>query len=195
MLSSKNHMKTSWQKAKEILSNGGIVVLPTDTIYGIAGSAFSKIAIERMYKIKERDKKKPFIILIPDLKDLKKFKIEHSNILQNVGMLKGVSILFPCSDKNFSYLHRGTKKIAFRQITQKNKNLYDLIKKVGPIATTSVNPQNLKPAETISEAKKYFSNKIDLYVSGGKKKSNPSTLIEFKNNRIIVLRQGLTLIK
>jgi L-threonylcarbamoyladenylate synthase len=148
-----------------------------------------------MYKIKERDKRKPFIVLISSISDLKKFKIEHSNILQNVGMSKGVSVLLPCPDKKFSYLHRGTKKIAFRLITKKNKNLFNLLKKVGPIATSSANPENLKPAETISQAKKYFGDKIDLYISAGRKKGHPSTLIEYKNNRIVVLRQGQMHIK
>lgn len=192
-------MKTSWEKTETVLKNDGVVILPTDTIYGVASSAFSKKAILRMYEIKGRNKKKPFIVLISDLKDLEKFWIDYSLIKTNKIIQKlfksRVSILFSCSDKNFSYLHRGTKKIAFRLITKKNKNLFNLLKKVGPIATSSANPEGLKPAETISEAKKYFGDKIDLYISTGRKRGKPSTLIEYKNNRIVVIRQGGTHIK
>ncbi|MFA6251490.1 MAG: L-threonylcarbamoyladenylate synthase [Candidatus Paceibacterota bacterium] len=199
-------MKNSWEKAEIVLKHNGlprhkagVIILPTDTIYGIVGDAFSKKAILRMYKIKGRNTKKPFIVLISDLNDLKKFKIDHLPIRTNKRienlLTKKISILLSCPSKKFSYLHRGTKKIAFRLITKNNKNLFNLIKKVGPIATTSTNPEGLKPAETITEAKKYFGSKIDLYVSGGRKKGTPSTLIEYKNNRIVVLRQGQTIIK
>ena len=48
----------------KILKSGGVGVMPTDTLYGLVGSAFSKEAVKRIYKIKNRDKKKKLIILI-----------------------------------------------------------------------------------------------------------------------------------
>ena len=59
----------------KILKKGGVGVIPTDTLYGLVGSAFSKKAINRIYKIKNRDKNKKLIVLISSIKDLKKFKI------------------------------------------------------------------------------------------------------------------------
>lgn len=57
-------MENNWQKAGKILKSDGIAVIPTDTLYGVVGSAMSKKAIEKIYKIKERDKSKPLIVLI-----------------------------------------------------------------------------------------------------------------------------------
>ncbi len=180
-------MKKDWIKAEEFLKKGGVVVIPTDTIYGIACSANSIKATNRIYKIKGRDKKKPFIILISSINDLKKFKISnYSTIRSNKRIYKifrpKVSVIL------------NSKLPAFRLVNKKNKNLFNLIKKVGPIATTSVNPQGLKQAVNIKEAKKYFGDKIDLYVKGGVKMSKPSTLIEYKNGAVTVLRKGAGLI-
>src|SRR4030042_626755 len=94
-------------------------------------------------------------------------------------------------------LRRGRKKqlsgrmktLAFR--VSKKKNLLNLIKKTGPLISTSANPEGQKPAETIAEAKKYFGGEIDFYVSGGKMKSLPSTLVEIKNGNVRVIRKGV----
>ena len=204
-MNSKFNMNKNWKKAEEILKKGGVAVIPTDTIYGIVGSAFSKKTVERIYDLKGRDKNKPFIVLISSFNDLKKFGIkltkEQAKILGKFWPSK-VSVILPCSSKKFEYLHRSTKSIAFRMIGPKNKNLFNLIKKVGPLVAPSANPQGLQPAENIQEAKQYFGparphdssgaggNKVDYYIAGGTKKLKPSTLVEYKNGKITVLRQG-----
>ncbi|MEA3399363.1 MAG: Sua5/YciO/YrdC/YwlC family protein [Patescibacteria group bacterium] len=164
-----------WKKAEKILKNNGIVVLPTDTLYGIVGSAFSRKAIERIYKIKERKKSKPFIVLFTDLEDLKKFKVSQEDVFK-----KNLSVILSSTCKRIKYIHRGTHKIAFRRIYKKNRNLYNLIKKVGPIVAPSANIQDLPPARNIIKAKKYFGNKVDLYISGGTLNKKASRVIEGK---------------
>ena len=59
----------------KILKKGGIGVVATDTLYGIVGSALSIKAVQRIYAVKGRDDKKPFIILISSIADLKKFSV------------------------------------------------------------------------------------------------------------------------
>jgi L-threonylcarbamoyladenylate synthase len=186
-------MRKYWQKAEEILKKGGVAIIPTDTIYGIVGSTFSKKTVERIYKLKGRNKNKPFIVLISSYENLKKFGIrmkeKQAKILGKFWPGK-VSIILSCSFKKFEYLHRGAQSIAFRMISSKNKNLFNLIKKVGPIVAPSANPQNLPPAKNIKEAKQYFKDKVDYYLSSGTKNKEPSTLVEYKNDKITVLRQG-----
>ena len=58
-----------------MISNGGIGVLATDTIYGLVGSALSKKAVAKIYKLRQRNTKKPMIILIGAIKDLFLFGI------------------------------------------------------------------------------------------------------------------------
>jgi len=168
-----------------------IGVIPTDTIYGVVASAWSKKAVERAYKIMKRNQKKPFVILISSIKDLDNFNIKldknTENILKQIWPGK-VSVILPVPSKKFKYLHRGTKTLAFR--VPKKPSLVKLLKKTGPLISTSANPEGKKPAETMAEAKKYFGDKVDFYANGGKMKSLPSTLIEIKNGRLNVLRKG-----
>jgi len=186
-------MKNDWVKAKKILENNGIVVLPTDTLYGIIGKAQSKKAVEKIYKIKGRDENKPFIVLISSYKDLGLFGVKinekQAKFLKKIWPGK-VSVILPCTLSKWKYLHRGTKSIAFRMIGKRNKNLFNLIKKVGPLVAPSVNTQGEKPAENIKEAKGYFGDNINLYINSGIKKSSPSTLVKYENNDWIILRQG-----
>ncbi len=177
------------QKIVEIIKNKGVGVLPTDTIYGLVGSALSKKVVKRIYQLRKRRLSKPMIILIGSEDDLKIFRIKINKkikeILKNFWPGK-VSIILPCPHKKFFYLHRGTKTLAFR--LPKNKKLINFLKKTGPLVAPSANLEGKKPAETIKEAKKYFGEKIDFYLDGGRIKSLPSTLIAIKNDQIIIKR-------
>src|SRR3989344_8774132 len=189
MLTVKTNKNMGIRDIVKIIKNGGIGVMPTDTIYGLVGSALSRKAVERIYKLRERDRKKPFIVLISYLRDLKKFGIKisksHLKILKTlwfppsgVGGPGPTSIILTCLSKKFSYLHRGTKTIAFR--LPKDKQLRNFLKKSGPLVAPSANPAAKPPAKTIKEARMYFGDKIDFYVDGGKIVNEPSVLVEIK---------------
>jgi len=182
-------MKDKSKKIIKVLKNGGIVVAPTDTIYGILGSALNKKTVENIYKIRKRNPKKPFIILINSITDLDLFKIKIRK--KTKGFLKKVwpgkvSMILPCPSAKFSYLHRGTKSLAFR--LPKNKKLVALLKQIGPLVAPSANPEGFSSAKNTTEAKKYFGKKVDLYVNGGKIESRPSKLIKIRSGKIEVLR-------
>jgi len=78
--------------------------------------------------------------------------------------------------------------LAFR--LPNKKDLINLIKKVGPLVAPSANIEGKPPAKTISQAKKYFGEKVDFYIDSGKISGPPSTLIEIKNNDIFIKREG-----
>lgn len=171
----------------ELIKVGGVGVLGTDTLYGLVGSALSPEAVERIYNLRKRNKKKPMIILIGSLSDLKLFKVEKERLLNKIWPGK-VSVILPCPYKKFVYLHRGTNSLAFR--LPNKENLIRLLKKTGPLIAPSANLSGLKPAETIEEAKRYFKDKVDFYADEGKLSSLPSTLIAIENGEIILKRQG-----
>lgn len=165
--------------------------MATDTIYGLVGLALNPKTVERVYRLRQRDKNKPFIILIGSLADLVIFGINlgfyQKEILKKLWPGK-VSIIFPCRKEKFRYLHRGGKTLSFR--LPANKELLNLLITVGPLVAPSANPQGLKPAISIKEAEKYFGTKIDFYNDSGRLSGQPSTLIQIKNNKVIVLRMG-----
>lgn len=195
-------MKNNWNKLIKIIQNDDIAIIPTDTIYGIVGKAFSPTVVERMYSLKKRDEDKPPIVLITDFKDLEHFGIvldeERNNFLHQYWPGRLTCIL-PSSNKKIiqklKYLHRGKENFALRMIGKRNRNLYNLIEKVGPIIAPSANPQDMPPANNIREAKKYFGDKIDIYIDGGTRKGKSSTIVSLMNKEIKILRQGDVKIK
>jgi L-threonylcarbamoyladenylate synthase len=175
-----------------ILLAGGSGVFPTDTIYGVIGSALQKETVERIYKLRKREFKKPMIIMISSMSDLRlfgiKLNLKQKNILAKLWPGK-VSIIFDCKSKKFSYLHRGTFSLALR--LPKDTNLVRILKKTGPLVAPSANLAGEKPAETCGEARKYFEDKVDFYVDYGKLKSMHSTLVKIdENGAVKILRQG-----
>ena len=192
----------SWRKNANkiivpILLSGGIGVFPTDTIYGVLGSALKKETVERIYKLRKRELKKPMIILISSIDDLRMFGIDlnakQKSVIAKLWPGK-ISIAFDCKSKKMSYLHRGTFSLALR--LPKDENLVKILKKTGPLVATSANIAGEKPAETIDEAKKYFGKKVDFYVDYGKLKSMHSTLVKVDVlGNIAVLREGAVKIK
>jgi L-threonylcarbamoyladenylate synthase len=175
----------------KILKTGGVGVMPTDTIYGLLGSALNEKTVERIYRVRQRQPDKPLIILVSSLADLKLFGVKLDkntvDILDKYWPGK-ISVILLCSLKKFDYLHRGTKNLAFR--LPKNKWLQDLLKKTGPLVAPSANPEGLSPAKNVTEAKKYFGEQVDFYQVGKISSSQSSTLIEIANGKIKVLREG-----
>ncbi|PIR73165.1 MAG: threonylcarbamoyl-AMP synthase [Candidatus Moranbacteria bacterium CG10_big_fil_rev_8_21_14_0_10_35_21] len=184
-------MKKELQKIAEIISSGGVGIIPTDTIYGVVGSAFSKKAVEKIYQLKKRDSQKPFIILISSKKDLNLFGIKlRSGEQRKINKLwpGKVSILLSCPQEKFAYLHRGTGELAFR--FPRREELIRMIKITGPLVAPSANPSGKKPSETIEQAKKYFKKEVDFYADGGKLSSLPSALVRISGKNIEIIRQG-----
>lgn len=178
------------EEAIKCLKNGGVGVIPTDTLYGLVGSAYSPKAVERIYELRQRDKDKPCIILISSIDDLEKFGV-HLTLPLRDRLEKfwpgKVSIVFPVANEKFSYLHRGGKSLAFR--FPNDKDLIAILKETGPLVAPSANIQSFSPAKTIEDAERYFSTKVDFYQDGGEMGSLPSKLISFgENGEEIILR-------
>jgi L-threonylcarbamoyladenylate synthase len=178
------------EELSNTLQRGGVVVMPTDTIYGIVGQALNESTVERIYEIRKRTPSKPCIILISKIEELKKFSINLSE-KQKIELEKywpgPVSIILDCFDDKFKYLHRGTNTLAFR--IPHLQALRELLLKVGPLVAPSANTEALPPSQSIAEAKKYFGDKVDLYVDGGSLIAKASQVIKLaKNGFVTVLR-------
>lgn len=177
---------------EEALKQGQIAVIPTDTIYGVVGSALIPDTVEKIYHLRKRKLDKPFIILISDLNDLNHFNVKLTDqakeILQKVwpGPVSVILNLFQDPEQKLEYLHRGTNSLAFRM--PKDEKLLDLVKETGPLVAPSANPEGEKPAETIEEAKDYFGNQVDFYLDGGQIQGKSSKLVKIEDGQIVVLR-------
>jgi L-threonylcarbamoyladenylate synthase len=174
-----------------LLKKGGVGILPTDTLYGIVGSALQKDTVDKIYKLRKRDEGKPMIILLADIDALKNFEIklspEEQRVLEKIWPNK-ISVILPCASEKFLYLHRGTNSLAFR-IPQK-ESLRAFLKETGPLVAPSANTQGEKPAETIAEAKQYFGDMLDFYLDEGPMWSEPSTIIALNDGVVSIIRKG-----
>lgn len=178
------------------LNDGELVVMPTDTIYGIHASVFQPESVEKAHAIRQRPETKPFIIIISSLEDLPILGIyltDSQKEFLNDHWPSSLSVVLPCSTTSPTYLHRGTNTLAFRM--PNDPFLQEILTTSGPLISTSVNIADHPPATTINEAFNYFGNTISLYVDAGEIKSNPSTVIQFQDDSLTILRQGSVIIK
>lgn len=167
-----------YKAAIDKLKEGKIGVIPTDTIYGLVCSALAPNSVEEIYKLKARRTDKPLIVLIASKNDLGKFGVvidESANKECDKYWPGPVSIIFPCADKKFFYIHRGSESIAFR--VPRLAWLRKMLQEVGPLVAPSANPEGQSPANDIEEAKGYFGNQVSFYLDGGTLNSPPSTII------------------
>jgi len=178
----------------KILQTGGVGVLPTDTLYGLVGSALNKKAVQKIYKLKRRSPGKPFIILISKTSDLKLFGIRISTRSALVRDLKRfwpgpISIILECPnlDNKMSYLKPLDKTLAFRCPNVKWLNV--LLNKAGPLVAPTANPEGLPLSQDIGQAEKYFASKVDFYVDTGTLKGKPSKIIKVENGKVKIIRR------
>lgn len=182
-----------WNDANliKVLKDGGVAVMPTDTIYGIVGKAQNLATVEHIYVLRKRSPNKPCIILIGNINELEKFSIslspqQQSKLKESLFALSGVegseplSIILDCPDDSFSFLHRGTNTLAFR--IPINEDLRKLLLETGPLIAPSANIEGMPPAQNIDEAKKYFGNGIGLYADGGDIAGKASKVIKLNRD-------------
>jgi len=198
MISRGDNKKTIWNDENliKVLKENGVVVMLTDTLYGIVGRAQNIDVVNRIYKLRKRAPNKPCIILIFNIGELEKFSIslseEQKKVINNYWSFgfaqdehNATSIVLDCPDEKFAYLHRGTKTLAFRLPLQ--TDLQNLLKETGPLIAPSANLEGLPPAENISEARKYFGDSVDLYVDGGEISGKASKVIKLHKDGIITI--------
>ena len=155
---------------EKVLQNGGIAVIPTDTIYGVVGRADLPATVARIYKIKNRAPEKQCIILIGDWSETKKFGVDSSKfkILE--------------TDEPTSFILDG---IAFRR--PQKPEFQDFLLQTGPLIAPSANPEGLSPAQNISEAQNYFGDAVDFYEDGGTLTGRASKIIKLGSDGAQIL--------
>lgn len=176
------------QKLIKILNNGGLIALPTDTIYGLIGDPSSAIAVEKAYELKNRDKSKKLSIFLDNREKIK--DICHTdNFIESFinNELKNNTIILEKKDKNYlSLISANTIGIRIPN----NSFIIDFLKEYGkPIFATSINISGQSECLSYEEVIKNFSDKIDLILQNDTIPSNrASNVFKIENGKIIKVR-------
>lgn len=172
-----------------ILNEGGVGVVPTDTLYGVVARADNEKAVRRVYAIKGRTPTKPCIILLAEIKQLEHFGIivDEPLIHKLSAYWPGpVSVILTCGPEAPAYLHRGTQTLAFRLPNE--PALRTLIRDTGPLIAPSANPEGQSPATTMHDAYTYFGQAVDFYNDGGTRLGPASRIIDLTTDDVRVVR-------
>ncbi|HVQ43620.1 MAG TPA: L-threonylcarbamoyladenylate synthase [Candidatus Saccharimonadia bacterium] len=178
----------AWQEAAERLARGEVGVIPTDTLYGIVGSALKPATVERIYALRKRELDNPMIVLIGDWTDLDRFHAvlppQARALLERVWP-GPVSVVVPVADAGWQYLHRGKQSIAFRMPAK--PELLALLKQAGPVVAPSANLAGETPSVTVAEAQAYFGDEV-FYVDEGRLENSASALVDARTDPPRILR-------
>jgi len=187
-------------KAISALKKGGVVICPTDTVYGFLADASNKKAVEKIYKIKKRLKSKPLPIFVKDLtmaKGLAEISKEQEKIIKKYWPGKYTFVL-KCKSQNPNLKVKvknrklyGVAKDTIAIRIPKHKFLNELLKKINrPLVQTSVNISGREVLRTIEDIKKSFREQKEvLIIDGGNlKKSKPSAIMGLTSPKLIKLR-------
>lgn len=189
ILSIKNPLAIS--ECKKSISAGGVIIFPTDTVYGIGCSAYQPIPIKRIFEIKGRDFSKPLPILIGDLEQINLVASgldQRSEKLIKTFWPGPLTIILPMQTS----LPPNLSPYETVGIRMPNHPwLLDLIRKSGPLAATSANTSGSPEARNVEEVIKTLGGRIDLIIDGGQSCSHlPSTVVNCQSTEIKVLREG-----
>lgn len=170
------------------LSQGGLAVLRTDTIYGIVARAHDPEAVRRLYDAKHRNPEKSCIILVSDASDIPGLSEAHLAKYLELHSQRPTTLVVPVEDIFFPHLVKPHGTLAFRLITR--GELHTLIQDTGPLLAPSANLEGMPPAASIDQAIDYFGDRVQMYVDGGTvKHAQPSRIMALEAGRLKVLRK------
>lgn len=174
----------------EIIKQGGLVVYPTDTIYGLGCDMMNKKSVERVYQMKGKDRKHPLSFICPDLKDIARFAIVSNTAYRLMKrILPGAyTVILPASREAPRLMMSKSATVGIRvpdhPVTQMLLENLD-----NPIVTTSVpSPENVQfdDPEEIAHRLPF----LDGIINCGLIAPQPSTIIDLTNDVPRLIRQG-----
>ena len=180
----------------EILKNGGVIAYVTDTVWGLGCLPNNEEAVKKIYEIKHRDGKKPLILMSNEFYNL--FDYLKQPILKEAQKLikkyfpGALTLVLEKSENTPDYITSGMNTVGVR--IPDNKVFQEICKNIEghTLATTSANLSGESAALSFEEAMNYIGDKVDLVIPdfGHTAKGKASTVAGFKDNEIVIFRQG-----
>jgi len=181
------------RKAAEVLGAGGIVIYPTDTVYGLGCSVTSKNAIERIHLIKRQRSDKPFSFICSDLTHISEYAhVSNAAFKIMKHLIPGpYTFILPVGRMKQlpKILVSKRKTVGIR--VPKSPVAQSLVRELGhPILSTSVTGDDGELLNDPESIREQFHNIVELIMDGGALTSEPSTVLDLTAEHPIVVRQG-----
>lgn len=177
-----------------LINDDGVIIFPTDTVYGIGGNATSQNVISKIYKLKQRPCEKALSILVKNKDEIEKYAYITNEIERKIidSFLPGPVTIILRKKKNsiFNLLDGSMDTIGIR--IPDNKIVKAIVERCNfPIAAPSANISGKPSCIRIEDVVKDFDGKVDAFIDGGECKKNiPSTIIRVDESKINVIREG-----
>ncbi len=178
-------------KAVDILKNGGVIIYPTDTVYGFGCDIYNKKAVERIYMIKNETETKLFSFLCSDLKDISKYaKVSNYAYKSIKKLIPGAyTFILPAAKEVPKILWTKRKTVGIR--VPDHEIARTLANRLGnPIISTSVTTRKGELIYNPLEIKSIFNRQVDLMLSMGSLSGVPSSIIDLTGDEAKIVREG-----
>ena len=185
--------KNTLNKTIKCLKKNNIVALPTETVYGLAGNAYSKIAAKKIYKIKNRPKINPLIVHYFNLESAKKDIILNESFLKLYKKFCPGPLTFILKKKKNSKISSEiTAKLDTLAIRFPRHNIIrSVLKKIDfPLAMPSANISSGISPVTAKDVSEEFNEKIKIIIDGGKAKIGIESTVVDLSKKFKILRPG-----
>ncbi|MCW8809711.1 MAG: L-threonylcarbamoyladenylate synthase [Ignavibacteriaceae bacterium] len=178
-------------KAIKVLREGGVIIYPTDTVYGIGCDIFNKQALDRVKEIKSNPDIKLLSFICPDLKNIAKYAKVSDYAYKTMKRLlpSPYTFILPAARQVPKKLWSKRKTVGIR-IPDHNVAL-KIVEGLGnPIVSTSVTTRKGELLFDPLEIKSVFSFQIDLMLASGNLSGKPSTVIDLSQEEPVIVREG-----
>ena len=179
-------------KVVNVLREGGVIAYPTDTTYGIGCSILNKKGIERIYLLKQREKKKPFSFICADLSEVARYaRVSNYAFKVLKRFLPGpYTFVLEATSIVPDLLLTRQKTVGIR--IPDNRICSAIVRELGhPIITTSANRSGDEPIGDPYAVEAELGNDLDLVIDGGVLSADVSSIVSLIGDVAIVLRKGV----
>ncbi|MBC7287203.1 MAG: threonylcarbamoyl-AMP synthase [Armatimonadetes bacterium] len=177
--------------AARALSNGDLVIIPTDTVYGLAARADREDAVRRVFEAKRRPPDLPLPVLVPDVAAMNRYA--HPSpaavMLARAFWPGPLTIVVPRSEAIPPWVTAGEDTVGLRQ--PDHALAIAILRAVPfPVAVTSANISGVSTAPTAAECAAELALPVALVIEAGPLRGKPSTVLAFTDDDVCILRQG-----
>ncbi|MCK1186953.1 L-threonylcarbamoyladenylate synthase [Streptococcus uberis] len=179
------------EEFEEILHNGGALVLPTETVYGIFAKALDETAVNHVYQLKKRPRDKAMNLNVADYQTILEFSKEQPSYLKDLfeAFLPGpLTIILKANDKVPAWINSGKSTVGFR--LPNHPLTANLIKKTGPLIGPSANISGNESGKEYASIMAAFDHEVAGYEDDQAITGQDSTIVDLSGEKAKILRQG-----